>query len=418
MFLLGQVQQFLNRHWDQKSPLLLGYSGGPDSKALLYLLLELGVRPHLAHVDHGWREESSLEADDLKKEALDLGLPFHTARLDPDKRESAAREKRLSFFSSLFEKIPFQALLLAHQEDDGAETALKRVLEGAHLVRLAGMKPVSKLQGMILWRPLLSASKRDVLAYLERKGLSALQDATNLDPYYLRARMRTDILPSLARSFGKEISSNLALLGRRAIELQEYLDRKTDPYLAELRKGPWGWVLPPGPQEPLEVRHTLQRLGLPFSREALDELAEALVQRRANRRMGLRFIADRGYFFYLSGNPPRFDQPVPLQEGVFHSGDWRIEISPYKKNFCTWLDLFLGDASFCAPAGAYQIQLPTNAASSMKKLYQQKIPAFLRPYVPHFYQGVKWESDLFSPSSSEGFSVRFSCDTTLFRSGQ
>jgi tRNA(Ile)-lysidine synthetase, N-terminal domain len=297
MFLFRQVQKFLNEYWDQKSPLLLGYSGGPDSKALLYLLLELGVRPHLAHVDHGWREESALEAQELKKEADFLNLPFHMIRLDPDRRESVAREKRLSFFSSLFQKIPFQALLLAHQADDGSETVLKRVLEGAHLVYLGGMKPVSTLQGLSIWRPLLSAPRSEVLAYLEKKELSSIDDKTNGDPSYLRARMRVDILPTLARSFGKEISGNLALLGQRSLELQEYLDRKTDPFLAQLRKGPFGWVLPPGPSELLEMRHLLQRLGLSFSRFVLEGLADALIRKQPNRVFGPRLIADRGYFF-------------------------------------------------------------------------------------------------------------------------
>src|SRR5689334_18767742 len=99
MALLQRIQNFLLSNWDQKSPLLLGYSGGPDSKALLYLLLQLGVRPHLAHVDHGWREESALQARELGLEAESLGLPFHTIRGEPDRRESKAREQRLLFFA-------------------------------------------------------------------------------------------------------------------------------------------------------------------------------------------------------------------------------------------------------------------------------------------------------------------------------
>jgi tRNA(Ile)-lysidine synthase len=415
MFLLRALQKFLNEYWDQKSPLLLGYSGGPDSKALLYLLLELGVRPHLAHVDHGWREESALEAEELKKEAQFLNLPFHTIRLDPDRRESVAREKRLDFFSSLFQKIPFQALLLAHQADDGAETVLKRVLEGAHLVYLGGMKPASTLHGLLIWRPLLSTPRREVLAYLEKKELSAIQDKTNADPSYLRARMRVDILPSLALSFGKGISGNLGLLGWRSLELQEYLDRKTDPFLAQLRKGPFGWVLPPGPSELLEMRHLLQRLGLSFSRFVLEGLSDALIRKQPNRVFGPRLIADRGYFFYLAKKMPCFAEPILLQEGVFYSGDWCIEISPIKRASSTWFDLFLGDVSFLVPMGTGQIQMSKNGlSSSVKRLYQQKIPAFLRPYVPHLFQQGVGALDLFSLKPFDGLSVRFFCDPTLF----
>src|SRR5579862_4351474 len=122
-----RLSEFLAKHWDGVSPLLLGYSGGPDSKALLYALLEAGCRSslHLAHVDHGWRSESGEEAAELEKEARGLGLPFHMTRLNlAANKEAASREARLKFFQALFAKIPFQALLLAHQAGDAAETAL------------------------------------------------------------------------------------------------------------------------------------------------------------------------------------------------------------------------------------------------------------------------------------------------------
>ena len=72
--LVKKVKDFLNRYVLMgDAPLLLGYSGGPDSKALLYLLLELrshfNFKLHLAHVDHGWRAESQNEAEILRKEA-------------------------------------------------------------------------------------------------------------------------------------------------------------------------------------------------------------------------------------------------------------------------------------------------------------------------------------------------------------
>ncbi len=415
MSLTCQVLKFLDEHWDRTSPLLLGYSGGPDSKALLYLLLEAGVRPHLAHVDHGWREESAAEAQALREEADGLGLPFHTVRLEPEPSELAAREKRLGFFSSLFEKIPFQALLLAHQADDWAETALKRVLEGAHLVYLSGMKPISSLRGMTIWRPLLSIARRDLLRDLERRGLKAIEDATNRDPAYLRARMRVEMLPALSSSFGKEVSGNLALLAKRSLQLHDYLDRKTEEAFAQLQKGPWGWVLPPSSLEPLEICHLLQRLKLNLSRTVLEGLADALAKKLAHRSFGPRLLADRGYFFYLAETFPRFAEPVVLREGVFYSGDWRVEISSLKKKASTWLDFFLGEASFTVPAGSYQVGLQeAGDRLEAKKLCQQKIPAFLRPHVPHLYGQEGWVSDLFSLQSLEGYSVRFSCDTNHF----
>jgi tRNA(Ile)-lysidine synthase len=225
---MKRVKDFLKENWDQKSPLLLGYSGGPDSKALLYALLEAGCQTlHVAHVDHGWREESAREEEIVRKEIEHLKLPYFTTRLNGIAKEAIAREERFKFFKSLFEKNSYQALILGHQADDLAETVLKRIFEGTHLPFIGGMKPVSSMLEMTLWRPLLKISKKELINYLETKQLKPLFDPTNKDPAYLRARMRVETLPFLQKSFGKSILENLCILAERAAELNEYLDKKT-----------------------------------------------------------------------------------------------------------------------------------------------------------------------------------------------
>ncbi len=264
---------FLNVHWDRKKPLLLGYSGGPDSKGLLYSLLELDVIPHLAHIDHGWREESRDEAEMLRKEAAKLGCPFFSTRLElKDRKEDQARKARFGFFSSLISD--YEALLLAHQADDLAETVLKRVLEGAHISNLRGMKPVSRQYGMNIWRPLLTVRKFQILQFLEERSLKPIIDSSNSDPMYLRARMRGEIFPFLNDCFGKETTENLILLSERAGEIKEYLDRQIER--VSVQKGPWGVFASINGLEIIEQRHLLQKIAreesLVLTREAIDTL--------------------------------------------------------------------------------------------------------------------------------------------------
>jgi tRNA(Ile)-lysidine synthase len=253
------VKKFIDAKGDRALPLLLAYSGGPDSKALLYALLEAGIKPHLAHVDHGWREESAREAAELQTEAVELDLPFHSIRLPvrPEKNaEDFCRQERLQYFRKLFDEFPFQALLLAHHKDDVAETALKRIFEGAHLSFLGGMTDVSQLLGMTIWRPLLTVRKKELLAYLKAKSKIGLYDKTNDDPVFLRARLRQIVIPQLATTFGKEIVPNLALLSIRAFELKEYLDRKVAS-IPKLR-GEWGVAFDLKGVERIEARHLLK----------------------------------------------------------------------------------------------------------------------------------------------------------------
>lgn len=265
MDLLKRVKDFIGERWNKKSPLLLGYSGGPDSKALLYALLEMGGVPlHLAHIDHGWRKKSGEERDLLAEEAARLKLPFHSIRLSekPTRNlEEFGRFARLSFFRSLFGQYSFQALLLAHQADDRAETALKRLLEGAHLAYLGGLSPVANLEGMPVWRPLLTVHKSHIHEFLAARQIQPLLDPTNQDPRFLRTRMRQQSIPQLRASFGKEIAGNLALLSERAFELQKYLDKKIASTWEQRRQDLSGVQISLQGLERVEARHVLQKLG-------------------------------------------------------------------------------------------------------------------------------------------------------------
>ena len=214
------VQVFLDRHWDRYRPLLVAYSGGPDSKALLYAALQTKVPLHVAHVDHGWREESAQEAASLQREVEGLGLAFHSIRLSSKMTEDEARKSRLAYFCQLIEQFGFQAVLLGHQANDLAETVLKRVFEGAHLTSLKAIQPCALVFGIPLWRPLLTVCRSEIEKWLESRSLRALKDPANADPKYQRARMRTTLLPFLNEQFGKEIFSNLCQLSARSQELE------------------------------------------------------------------------------------------------------------------------------------------------------------------------------------------------------
>ncbi len=264
----------------------MGYSGGPDSKALLYSLLEWGFKHlQIAHVDHGWRSESADEAELLRLEAAELGLPFHSTRLQmKGKKEDEARSSRLAFFKKIAAEIGAQALLLAHQADDWAETALKRVLEGAHLAFLGGMEGVGEVEGLPIWRPLLTVKRSEIVRFIEKRKLIPLDDPTNRDPKYLRARMREKILPALNEAFGKEIGNNLLCLAERGAELKRYLDRRVEAIAVQ--RGEWGISAALREVERIEQRHLIQKISpVTIPRSVLEFLLDGLAKKGAKRRL-------------------------------------------------------------------------------------------------------------------------------------
>lgn len=375
-----RVQKFIREHWDGKSPLLLGLSGGPDSRALLFALLKTEARSHLhvAHIDHGWREESANEAFLLSVEAARLGVPFHSIRLGqkPTQNwEEAGRIARLGFFRSLFNQFPFQALLLAHHADDVAETVLKRLFEGANISNLGGMAPVGAIDGMAVWRPLIGLKKQEILGW----GYGGFEDVTNKDPRFLRGRLRENIIPHLSRQFGKEISSNLALLSQRSFELREYLDRKTDH--VEIIQGPWGSAVDIKDLEQIEAHHVLAKL--------------------TGTRMEIK--AKGGWVFLCRSDLPMFGEEIELSPGHFVSGNWEMDVQPVQEvSKGSWKDVWRGTFEIDLPDGV--LQPPSKILGEEYRIAQ--IPKQIRSGIPVLKTGGEVKN-IFSKLTNPRWRVRF-----------
>src|SRR5258708_5164832 len=129
------IRSFFITHNLTEKPLLLALSGGPDSMALFYQLLDLNHPFQVAHVDHGWRAESSQEGAILEELCREKKIALHLRKLKLEgaNLEDLSRKARLLFFQEVCSKEKLEGVLLAHHADDQAETVLKRVLEGASL---------------------------------------------------------------------------------------------------------------------------------------------------------------------------------------------------------------------------------------------------------------------------------------------
>lgn len=393
------MKEFVREHWDKKSPLLLAYSGGPDSKALLYALLQCDIPLHLAHIDHGWREESRREAKQLAREAEQLGLIFHHTRLEKRTTEDEARQERLRFFTHLKKEIGFQAVFLAHHADDLAETALKRVLEGAHLTRLYGMRPESVNKGLLLWRPLLNLPKREIEIALQMQSLSFFRDPSNHDERYLRGKMRVSLLPFLESSFGKAVRGNLSLLAERSRELDDYLAKRLESAQAICR-GPFGVQVDGQGLERLELRYMIQRVlaeeSLTLSKDLLEMALDWMAAGKTNRKLfasGRKMIVDRNRFFLLQCNLPQFGAATILPSwGNAQSGDWLFEIVEGTAEERGWFSLWSGSGSFLLPPEGVVVDLPP---TNFK--IKDKCPAFLKKICPLIFSEDKINRSFLTP---------------------
>ncbi len=183
--------------------LAVGFSGGIDSTALLLSLHGAGHEVIAWHVDHGWRANSSEEADSLGRQLSMWNIEFYSARpgtAPVSNREAAARKTRYAQFLYWAREQGIKTLCLAHHRDDQAETVCMRMLQGAGVVGCAGMKPERALNHLRIVRPLLKVPKSALQAALRLAGVGWLEDASNQDTSLMRNHIRHHLFPEMWRS--------------------------------------------------------------------------------------------------------------------------------------------------------------------------------------------------------------------------
>ncbi|MFT5586815.1 MAG: tRNA(Ile)-lysidine synthase, partial [Cognaticolwellia sp.] len=189
MTLLSRLQYTLDQ-LDLGPRLAIGVSGGVDSMVLMHLCVKAGLRPEVVSLDHGLRPESASEVRLVQQAAQALQLPFNSSllQLRPGSGLAArARQARMA----VWEALPVDHVLLAHHQDDQAETVLDRLVRGAGARGLSGMA----LRSGRLVRPLLHESRAELVAWAERQGIGWVEDPSNRTG--TRGWMRHQVLPLL-----------------------------------------------------------------------------------------------------------------------------------------------------------------------------------------------------------------------------
>ena len=196
----------------------LAVSGGADSVALLVLMSELrkehGFEAVVLHFDHGIRGDSAEDAEFVRRLAGRFGLPFRTARVTVERRkgesiEMAARRERLAFFASAMKSAKLDCIATGHHMDDVAETFLMRLKRASGADGLAGLKPVSFVDGIVFIRPLLNVRGGELRSFLKSRGIAWREDSTNGDTAILRNKVRHVILPFLERELDPKIVEHI-----------------------------------------------------------------------------------------------------------------------------------------------------------------------------------------------------------------
>ena len=202
-------QRFLEYSGQQKlfnkgSRVLLAVSGGIDSMVMAHLFREAGIDHSIAHCNFSLRgEESDGDEKFVASYAGTNSIKLFTTRFDTlgyaaSKHMSvqmAARELRYEWFNNLVEKAGFDAVAVAHNLNDNAETFFINLLRGTGLNGLTGMSP--RHNNII--RPLLFASRSEIAAFATEKKISFREDSSNAEVKYIRNRIRLRVIPEIEK---------------------------------------------------------------------------------------------------------------------------------------------------------------------------------------------------------------------------
>lgn len=298
---------------------LVGFSGGSDSLSLVHILQTLsrkGVFPlklHLCYVNHGLRPESDRDEKFCVDFAKGSGLPIIVKRLQlTAKNESSsnieerARVGRYSALLSVAQEVGAGKVAVAHTRDDQAETVLMRLLRGTGLRGLAGILPLRRVwpeSEVLLVRPLIEVTRKEVLRYITEEKLNWVEDTTNRDTNFLRNRIRQEVLPQIEEICGFPIGENLARVATLSFEIRPILDARARELAESIaHTGGDGTV-----QLDLTALRSLNELDTYLVvEEALKKFSVGLAGNSVSR---LRSLLDRG----RSG---RSGKRVPLGSGV------------------------------------------------------------------------------------------------------
>lgn len=191
-----------NRLFTQTDKLLLAFSGGIDSVVLAHLLIQHHFHIELAHCNFKLRGK---ESDNDEQFAISFAerhhIPIHSQQFETKKIaheqkitiQEAARQLRYSFFEKLAHNLHFDFILTAHHLDDSIETVFINLQRGTGIKGIGGIP----LKNNLIVRPLLFATRDQILTYALQNNLTWREDSSNHSDKYTRNQIRHHLLPLL-----------------------------------------------------------------------------------------------------------------------------------------------------------------------------------------------------------------------------
>ncbi|WP_175560342.1 tRNA lysidine(34) synthetase TilS [Butyrivibrio sp. YAB3001] len=215
---------------------IVGFSGGADSTALLFCLYELrkilDIKIIAVHINHMIRKEAGNDSDFAESFCKERGIECIVKKIDVPRlskewkmtEEEAGRKVRYQAFEEVSKKTGASLIAIAHHQNDVAETLLMNLIRGSGLHGAGAIRP--KRDNVI--RPLLCVSRSEIEQYLSEKNQSFCHDATNDDNIHTRNIIRNVIIPVMEKDINTKTTEHLFRVATNFSRADEYIRKQAE----------------------------------------------------------------------------------------------------------------------------------------------------------------------------------------------
>ena len=398
---------------ENNDTIVVGFSGGPDSVFLVEMLKKLqnfiNFKIYLVHINHLLRGKDAVSDENFsfeyaKKNNLEIfikKIPVKEIAKEVGKTlEEVGREERYKFFSEIYKKIGANKIATAHNKDDQIETFLFRLIRGASLQGLEGIK----IKNNNIIRPISEIYKKDILNYLNKNEIQYKIDKTNFENEFTRNSIRLDLIPFIEKRYNIKFKDKIFSLieeirennQNNSLNLSDFIDSKNRIILEKIK-----FLSNFNKRNLLGI--FLNKKNITVNRNKIDEI-ESLIRSNGTKKIDMnknyRIVKDYTYLYIeeKKENCPINNRTVKLKipsKQIFDNFKISVNVVenlniPKQKNQYLLDALYNDIIEVRYRKDGDRIFLDENHSKKVKEVFiEQKIPKDMRDRLPIFLYNNK-----------------------------